>query len=357
MNYNDLVPGDVMRHEKFPWSDYLQRHITHPGVIVSQLHPIFGLRLAALFVELTAAGYASLTPGQGTYQILSGVRTRAHQTALWNADIRRHGRPSGYVANPDREHGRDAEGVMRAGSNHMPQRQDPRWGGPDGGPIEVGYAVDIRNQRGTSTEAWAPLHSRLDRYGIDWPLKGSPLERWHLEWFPRRASGPLDGKTAWPKRPGVHRPLYMGLIGDDVLKLQRQANQHLRSEAPEDGVFGSGTHALVSSLKESLNLSPNGFWTEKHQEAFEQWEPAAEPAPAPPPPPPNAPPPPDPLDVLKRDYEILKGQRDAQARTIEELEGKVEEERGRRRAMKAKLNEALDHHHALGRTIEETKSA
>lgn len=278
---DQIRPSDVFRHRKFPWSDYLQRHLTSSSVIVSSLHPIMGLRVAALFVDLTNSGHASDTPGRGDIQILSGVRTRAHQTALYNEICLRQRRCS-FVAHPTRVHGVDAEGVQRQGSNHMAQRQPWKQGGKR---AEVGYAVDLRNNRGTDRAAWAPVHDILAKYGLDWPLKGSPLERWHIEWFPRSASGPYAGP--WPQRPGVHRQLVKGAIGGDVRILQRQLG------ASADSVFGASTERKVNRQLDKLGLEQSGVWGGQAQRRWEraQLPPPPPPAPAPPavPVPPAAP--------------------------------------------------------------------
>lgn len=267
-----LTPESVMSHPKFPWSDYLQRHLTSPSVVVSSLHPIFGLRLAALFIHLTATRLASDTPGQGTFQIRSGVRSKELQIAYWNADLKAHGgRPSGGVANPYTVHGVDAEGVQRAGSNHMQQVQSPIWG------AKLGYAVDLYNARGADDAAWLPLHQQLGRFGLDWPLKPgrNPIvERWHIEWFSRSASGPYPGTIAWPDRPGVHRPLFQQLLGGDVRLLQGQANKvlGLRLTATDlDGIFGPATTDMVRNLETRIGRPADGVWTEPDQVAFEQY--------------------------------------------------------------------------------------
>jgi hypothetical protein len=268
-----VKPKDVFTAPKFDWSRYLQFHITHGGVNVSQLHPIMGLRLAALFISLTNDGYASLTPGRGGYQILSGVRTRAEQIYLYNKICLQEGRCS-MVANPyhPRSSGPDAEGVLRHGSNHMAQRQSGLWAlewgrNPTTAPVELGYAVDI-----TTSVGWGPLHSRAAAFGLDWPLKGSPFEPWHFEAHPDRsttANGWLAGP--WPRRPGIHRPLFMGLKGGDVAKLQRQLGIR------PDGAFGPGTRADVRTAQRTLNrilpktdLDIDGVWGPRDQRAFER---------------------------------------------------------------------------------------
>jgi len=256
-------PADVFRAPKFNWARYLQRHIVWGGVNVSGLHPILGLRLAALFVDLTNAGYASNTPGQGLFQITSGVRTREQQIALYNDICLRQGRCS-MVANPyyARSSGPDAEGVQRYGSNHMAQRQDARWAKAWGVAfVDLGYAVDFRNT-GTS---WSNLHNRLGRYGLDWPLKGSPYEPWHVEAFPDQSPHPNGWVTGpWPKRPGIHRPLFGGLRGGDVGKLQRM----LKLDA--DGVFGPSTTKAVRRAQRKLGTPRTGTWTAADQRAAER---------------------------------------------------------------------------------------
>ncbi len=248
----DLEPGDVFTRPKYPWSDYLQRHLCSPGVNVSKLHPIMGLRVAALFIDLTAAGLASDVPGQGRFQILSGVRTTAQQRSLW-VDICLRQKRCAYVASPTTVHRVDGEGVPRQGSNHQEQLQS--WG------ESVGYAVDIRNTAGSSSRAWAPLHDRLATYGLDWPLKTGAVERWHIEAFPRSQRTWLPGP--WPQRPGVHRPLKRGHKGGDVSILQTQVG------AKADGVFGRGTEAAVKRFETKLGLTANGTWTASNQRAYE----------------------------------------------------------------------------------------
>ncbi len=281
---SELTAAKVMQEPKFDWSDYLQRHLTHPGVVVSTLHPIMGLRVAALFVYLTKRGHASDSPGRGKIEILSGVRTKAQQTALYN-DICLRQRRCAWVANPTRVHGVDAEGVQRQGSNHQAQRQS--WS-VDGTRAEVGYAVDLRNGYGKDKAAWKPVHDVLGRFGLDWPLKTGAVERWHIEWFPRSRSAPLGGKRAWPDRPGVHRPLKLGHMGGDVRHLQRQAG------VLADGRFMRGTEQAVKVLEESLGIKPNGVWTERNQD---RWERAQAPPAAPPPPAPAPAPAPPPFEV------------------------------------------------------------
>lgn len=284
---SQLTPKQVMTDARFDWSSYLQRHLTSASVVVSKLHPIMGLRVAAMFIDLTHKGLASDTPGRGDFQILSGVRTKAHQIALYN-DICLRQRRCAYVANPYRVHGVDAEGVQRQGSNHQAQRQS--WGAeaiPAGN--EVGYAIDIRNNRGSNDAAWKPVHDICRTYGLDWPLKSGAVERWHFEWFPRSRSAPLGGDVAWPKRPGIHRPLKKGHIGGDVRKLQRQLGVKV-----VDGVFGVGTENGVKELEKELGLTANGVWTAGNQRKWEKaqrqsWG-APEPEPAPAPEPEPAPP-------------------------------------------------------------------
>lgn len=295
---SDLRASDVWKG-KFDWSGYLQRHLTSPSVIVSRLHPIFGLRLAALFIYLTNHGLASDTPGEGTFQILSAVRLDAHQWSLWNSICKVANRCR-MVAHPTKVHGVDSEGTPRQGSNHQPQEQ--KWLDDEGDPVEVGYAVDIRNTRGGSAAAWAPLHKLLPRYGLDWPLKGNPLERWHIEWFPRSRSMPIEGTVksrAWPKRPGVHRPLRKGHRGGDVANLQDQLNSiaDLDINLKVDGVFGQTTANAVKATRSWLGKKAVGWWRESHQKALEAklraqdstlpdgWGPLVPPAPLPAPPP------------------------------------------------------------------------
>lgn len=271
---SDLTPESPFTEPKFGWSDYLQRHLTSPGVVVSKLHPIMGLRVAALFIDLTQAGYASDTPGEGTVQILSGVRTKAQQEWLYNDICLRQGRCA-FVANPDTVHAVDAEGVRRRGSNHMAQRQS--WADDTFG-VEgyVGYAVDLRNARGSNNAAWAPVHDRLSTYGLDWPLKSGAVERWHIEAFPRSAPGWLPGP--WPSRPGVHRPLSAGHRGGDVQILQEQLG------VTADGIFGPRTDAAVRAARADMGRIENGVWWEATQEAWEfanapDTPPAPDPAP------------------------------------------------------------------------------
>lgn len=255
-------PMDVFAAPKFNWSAYLQRHLTSPSVVVSTLHPIMGLRVAALMVDLTARGLASETPGRGTFQILSGVRTQAQQIHLYNEICLRQGRCS-MVANPWGGGGYDREGVQRFGSNHQAQRQDPKWATAWGVRyVDLGYAVDIRNSGGN----WGDLHRLLPKYGLDWPLKASPYEPWHLEAFPRSGASPLGWvRGPWPRRPGVHRPLFTGLLGGDVRKLQRQ----LRLDNA-DGVFGAGTRRAVRRMQRRLKLDRTGVWTAREQRRFER---------------------------------------------------------------------------------------
>jgi len=256
-------PRDVFILPKFNWARHLQRHIVWGGVNVSDLHPIMGLRLSALMIDLTNAGYASDTPGQGLFQITSGVRTREQQIALYNDICLRQGRCS-MVANPyyARSSGPDAEGVLRYGSNHMAQRQDSRWARAWGRSyVDLGYAVDFRNN-GTS---WSNLHNRLQKWGLDWPLKGSPFEPWHVEAFPDRSPHPNGWVSGpWPRRPGIHRPLYTGLRGGDVHRLQRM----LKLDA--DGVFGRGTAKAVKRTQWQLRTPRTGVWTATDQRAWER---------------------------------------------------------------------------------------
>jgi peptidoglycan hydrolase-like protein with peptidoglycan-binding domain len=267
----------VFRAPKFNWRRYLQLHLVHSGVNVTDLHPILGLRLAALFVDLTNAGLASLQPGYGNFQILSGVRTRSEQIYLYNRICLQQGRCA-YVANPyiARSSGPDAEGVLRYGSNHMAQRQDARWSEAWGrdhsrNPVEVGYAVDFRN----TGASWSSLHSRLARFGLDWPLKYGAVEVWHVEAFPDRSPSDLGWLPGpWPRRPGVHRPLYAGLRGGDVRRLQRQLG------VDRDAVFGPGTAEAVRRWQRQLNaeiikrqrrkLDVNGIWDARTQRVFER---------------------------------------------------------------------------------------
>lgn len=270
-------PRDVFKAPRFNWRRYLQLHITSSYVNVSDLHPILGLRLSALFVELTNDRLASLTPGQGYFQIMSGVRTRSEQIYLYNKICLQQNRCA-YVANPyyARSSGPDAEGVLRYGSNHMAQRQAAEWArawgrNPTTNPVEVGYAVDFRN----SGASWYELHRRLPRYGLDWPLKTGAVEVWHVEAFPDRSaysSGWLPGP--WPRRPGIHRPLYVDLRGGDVRKLQRQLG------IKRDAAFGGGTAEAVRRWQRQLNaevikhrknhLEVTGVWDAKTQRAYER---------------------------------------------------------------------------------------
>lgn len=260
---HDLVPLEVFRLPRFNSSLYLQRHLVHPGVNVSDLHPIMRLRLAALMIDLTRSGFASDVPGQGQIQIVSGVRTQAQQIALYQDICLRQGRCS-MVANPyhARSSGADAEGVLRHGSNHMAQRQSGLWAAAWGrSSIEVGHAVDFR-----TTSSWEPLHSRLRRYGLDWPLRGSPYEPWHVEAFPDRSQhrhGWVPGP--WPKRPGVHRPLYVGCRGGDVGRLQVMAG------IDRDGSFGPATRKAVRRLQRRVGTDATGVWATHDQRRWERW--------------------------------------------------------------------------------------
>lgn len=254
-----MKPFDVFSARRFNWSQYLQQHIAHSGVNVSGLHPIMGLRLAALFMDLTDDKLASETPGQGYYQIISGVRTREQQIALYNDICLRQGRCS-YVASPYSGGLADSEGVRRYGSNHQAQRQSALWSRALGRntPVEVGYAVDIR-----TSGSWAELHSRLARFGLEWPMKGSPYEPWHLEAHPR-ATGWVTGP--WPHRPGVYRPLYRGLNGGDVRRLQHQ----LGIKKP-DGDFGPATARRVRRMQRRIKRPVTGLWNVRDQVAFERY--------------------------------------------------------------------------------------
>jgi hypothetical protein len=264
-----LTPATPFTDPKFDWSSYLQRHLTSPGVVVSTLHPIMGLRVAALFITLTAEKLASDEPGAGIIQILSGVRTKAQQTALFS-DICLRQKRCAYVANPNNVHGPDEEGTVRQGSNHQAQRQT--WS-VNGVPAEVGYAVDLRNQAGSDDAAWKPVHDRLAKYGLDWPLKTGAIERWHMEAFPRRV-GWLEGP--WPQRPGIHRKLSVGHRGGDVELLQQQVNNE-----PVDGIFGRGLEADVRAAQTGFGLMATGTWGAGAQTAYEAS--IAPPAPEPPP--------------------------------------------------------------------------
>lgn len=271
-----MRPNDVFTAPKFDWRRHLQLHITSGWVNVSQLHPIMGLRLSALFIDLTNSGHASSAPGQGGYQIVSAVRTRAEQIYLYNKICRQQGRCS-MVANPyiPRSSGPDAEGVQRHGSNHMAQRQHDAWArawgrNPTTNPVELGYAVDIRTAVG-----WSVLHARATQYGLDWPMKSSnPFEPWHFEAHPDRSvhtNGWLPGP--WPRRPGIHRPLFVGLKGGDVTKLQRQLGIR------RDGAYGPDTRRNVHQAQRTLNrilhfkaqeLEVDGVWKARDQRAFER---------------------------------------------------------------------------------------
>lgn len=265
MMSSELRPRDVFIAAKFDWRLYLQRHLVHPGVNVRDLHPIFGLRLAAVMIDLTNSGHASDVPGQGGIQIVSAVRTRAEQIALYNDICLRQGRCS-MVANPyyPRASGPDAEGVLRHGSNHMAQRQSGLWAAAWGVPsVEVGYAVDFRTVIG-----WDELHERLPRYGMDWPLKGSPFEPWHVEAHPDRSHHTHGWvKGPWPKRPGVHRPVFTGLRGGDVSRLQRMAGV-----TNADGHFGPGTAKAVRRLQRRVGGDHTGVWTSADQRRWERWK-------------------------------------------------------------------------------------
>ena len=256
-----LTAADVFEAPAFAWRRYLQRHLAHPAVNVTDLHPVMGLRVAALFADLTAAGLADNRPGYGLFQVSSGVRTRAQQIALYNDICLRQGRCA-WVANPyhARSSGPDAEGVQRFGSNHQAQRQSHRWARALGLAVapELGYAVDIRN----NGAAWSELHRRLPAVGLDWPLKSGAVEPWHVEAFPDGAPGWLPGP--WPRRPGILRPLYLGLVGGDVRRLQRQA------ETVTDGAYGPGTARAVRRLQRRLDRPRTGMWTAADQRAYER---------------------------------------------------------------------------------------
>lgn len=241
---------------KFDWSRYLQRHLVWGGVNVSDLHPIMGLRLSALFIDLTNNGMASDVPGKGLFQITSGVRSKAQQIALYNDICLRQGRCS-MVANPffARSSGPDQEGVLRHGSNHMAQAQDPRWG------VSVGHAVDIRN----SGTPWSRLHERLAGVGLDWPLRFAPYEPWHVEAFPDRSPHLLGWvKGPWPRRPGIHRPLMTGMLGGDVRRLQRML------DIERDASFGPGTAKAVRKTQRTLRQDRTGIWDVSDQRAWER---------------------------------------------------------------------------------------
>lgn len=265
-------PKDVFKAPKFDWARYLQLHLVHPGVRVADLHPIFGLRLASLFIELTNARLAATTPGYGLFEVTSGVRPTAEQIYLYNKICHQEDRCS-MVANPYGGGASDSEGVRRFGSNHQPQVQNALWSAAWGrnhitNPVTLGYAVDVRNN-GTS---WSELHNRLVRHGLSWPLKGtpgSPYEPWHIEAFPR-STGWVPGP--WPRRPGIHRPLFVGLNGGDVGRLQRQLG--LR----RDGDFGLVTTQTVRHWQRQLNravvkkrlLPVDGVWKPRDQRVFER---------------------------------------------------------------------------------------
>lgn len=264
----------VALQSSFDWNGYLQQWLTNPAVVVSRLHPVFGRRLAAFFIDLDNRGIAGRR-----IKILSGVRTRAHQNQLYEADKRRNGgRPSGYVANPNTIHGMDAEGVQRAGSNHMAQRV--QWG------EELGYAVDLWNRDGSSAAAYRDIHPLLSKYGLDWPLKSGVVERWHIEWFPRSARGPLDGPVAWPEDPGVTRPIMRGMLGGDVKDLQEILG------VKADGVAGPVTEAAWRKRQASLGRPQTNRWSKDDYLAYKN-KPAKEVIIVPPEPDPK----PDPVPI------------------------------------------------------------
>lgn len=266
-------PADVLVG-KFNWSDYLQGFLHNPGVVVSKLHPLVGLRLAGLYTRLMIDGHAEPTGPRSETYILSGVRLRGPasqpgtQEWFWNRDLRRNGgRPSGGVANPHRKHGPDPEGIQRMGSNHMTQKMPAPWN------VEVGYATDHRTQRGGNDAAWAPVHNRLAEFGLDWPLKPgrNPIvERWHIEPGTRR-TGWID--AFWPKEPGVHRPLIQGFQGGDVKTFQAQAG------AKVDGDYGPASVEACKKLQWKLGRSNTGVWTLDDQKAFRAAEAKGKPRP------------------------------------------------------------------------------
>ncbi len=273
-------PEDVMTIEGFPWSDFLQAFLTNQGVIVSKLHPIVGLRLAHLFVQLMIDGHASPDGANSETQILSAVRLKGSyddrvpgsQWWFWARDLQRLGkqpskppalqpRGTGGVANPEYERGQDSEGIMRRSSNHVAQQMPEPWG------ARVGYAIDLRTTRGTDDAAWAPVHRRLKASGFDWPLKRGVsriVERWHIQaqglnmaWYP----GP------WPKdQPGIHRPLMAAFKGDDVKDFQRQAVALLgESGVKIDGDYGPTAERLAKALQKALGRPQTGVWTKADQ--------------------------------------------------------------------------------------------
>lgn len=277
-----MTPQDVMEG-KFDWNTFLQAYLWNSSVVVSKLHPIMGLRLAALFVDLESIGMARKGSG-GTFQLYSGVRTREHQKALYE-DICLRQKRCAMVADYRTNRGPDTEGVVRFGSNHQAQDYGPRWDNN-----EFGHAVDFSNGRQTQgmtgaqlNAAWKPLHDLLPTYGLTYPLdgrNGRPLERWHVEAHPR-STGWIDGPIAWPKRPGVHRPIYRGFYGGDAKILQAQCCDLLgltltepgQSRVPNDvlhdGIIGPVGADLITRTQAALRRPQTGAWVENDQIKFE----------------------------------------------------------------------------------------
>jgi len=277
-----VTPQQIFDDPTFAWDPYLQNHLHNASIVVSKLHPLFGWRLAMLMADLTQRGMASETPGKGTFQIYSGVRTQAHQIRLYN-DICLAQKRCAMVANPWSKRGPDIEGIERLGSNHQTRKMPAPWS------IDVGYAVDLYNERVTQDAssaqldaAWAPAHDVMGTYGIGAPLdgkNGAPMERWHLQ---PQDVGWYSGAMAWPSEPGIVRPIMEGFIGGDVALLQEQIASGLglklipRNQAGptpdgairQDGHNGTSTTGLMKKLEAKIGRPVSGAWGRDDQTAY-----------------------------------------------------------------------------------------
>jgi hypothetical protein len=238
--------------------------VSSKWVRLDELHPRFKHRLGAFFEDGRI---------KGKVVISSGVRTLAHQQALY--DKHKAGKGN-LAANPSRVFGGGFQG-----SWHMVQ---PAMG-------NYGYAVDFRIQPGADISTWE-VNNIARLYGC---MKTVPSEWWHHQPFGRTPVGSSGNGWGWFDAPALKgdkddadlvkakhplvqiaeaiarsrvQVLRRGSRGEAVKLLQMclqkqgiscaRTSKHTRRGRGVDGVFGWGTERAVRRFQGSEGCTPDG---------------------------------------------------------------------------------------------------
>ena len=222
---------------------------TWKSVQLDQLHPTMVARLEAFFDDARISG---------AVKVVSGVRTRASQAALFKKY--RSGRTKVLAANPDRV----LPGGWR-GSFHMVQPADCPGGG-------YGHAVDLRIiKRRITTDEVATI---ARNFGLRQTVL-NPFEWWHFQWRTADEVFPTSTDVDEPETPEVdwggiaafladigkaisRKALRRGSKGVEVKVCQSMLGNAGHDAGKPDGKFGRHTQRATKSLQKAAHLAQDG---------------------------------------------------------------------------------------------------